>query len=219
MTIAELLKERYAYIFEEALQKEIVDVAQLKKVPKGMPMIDIGDEITHMPLILEGAIRIMQEDKDEHEYLLYYLEMGDSCAMTMNCCMRGKSSNIRAVAESPTILLMIPIHKMEEWLVKYRSWRVYVFESYDSRMSEMLEAIDALAFHNMEERLYKYLKNKAMVTHNPELEITHYQIANDLNTSRVVISRLVKKLIIDQKIETHRNHITVLELLPKNRQA
>lgn len=216
MTTSALLKERYAYIFEEDLQKEILDVGQLRKVPKGMTMMDIGDKITHMPLVLDGAIRIMQEDKDEHEYLLYYLEMGDSCAMTMNCCMSGKRSHIRAIAESPTLLLMIPIHKMEEWLVKYRSWRVFVFESYDTRLNEMLEAIDSLAFHNMEERLYKYLKDKAMVTRNPVLSITHYQIANDLNTSRVVISRLVKKLILDQKIEAHRNQITVLALLPKN---
>lgn len=215
MTTAALLKERYEYIFEEALQREIIEVGQLRKIAKGMPMIDIGDTITHMPLVLNGAIRVMQEDENENEYLLYYLEIGDSCAMTMTCCMGGKRSTIRAITETDTVLLMIPIHKMEEWLVKYRSWRVFVFESYDSRMNEMLEAIDIVVFHNMEDRLYKYLKDKAMVAHNPILSITHYQIATELNTSRVVISRLIKKLLLDKKIETNRNQVTVLALMPK----
>ena len=210
----QLLKERYRYIFEEALLDEVIKIGQFKKIDKDVCMIDIGDKLTHMPLIMEGAIKIVDEDKDGNEYLLYYLEKGDSCAMTMTCCMGGKRSSIRATTEQPTLLYMIPIQKMEDWLVKYKTWRAFVFESYDARMREMLEAIDALAFNNMEERLYKYLKDRAMVLHSPTLEITHYRIANDLNTSRVVISRLIKKLALDNKIEAHRNQITVLKFMP-----
>ncbi|GJM32699.1 MAG: Crp/Fnr family transcriptional regulator [Saprospiraceae bacterium] len=210
-----LLKERYEYVFEKELLEEIIKEGQFRKVRKDVIMIEIGDKLTHMPLILEGAIKIVNEDDTDNEYLLYYLEMGDSCAMTMTCCIGGKKSNIRAVTEKETLMYMIPIHKMEDWLIKYKSWRAFVFDSYDVRMSEMLEAINVLAFQNMEERLYKYLKDRAMVLQSPFLEITHYQIANDLNTSRVVISRLVKKLMIDQKIETNRNKITVLEFLPQ----
>ena len=209
------LKERYQYVFEEELLKEIDAVGQYRTIEKDFPMMDIGNDITHMPLILEGAIRIMGEDDKENEILLYYLEIGDSCAMTMTCCIGGKKSNIRAITERKTELILIPVAKMEEWIVKYKTWRVFVFESYDIRLKEMLGAIDALAFHNMEERLYKFLREKAMVLSSPELEITHYQIANDMNTSRVVISRLMKKLALDDKITSNRNHIVIKEFLPK----
>lgn len=211
----ELLKERYKYVFEEELIDEIIRDGQFKKVKKDTCMIDKGDAITHMPLILEGAIKIVDEDKDGHEYLLYYLETGDSCAMTMTCCLGGKKSEIRAITESNALIYMIPIQRMEDWLIKYKSWRKFVFDSYDTRMKEMLETIDSLAFFNMEQRLYKYLNDRVMVLHSPTLEITHSQIANDLNTSRVVISRLIKKLILDNKITTNRNEVTVLDFLSK----
>ncbi|MEM9822574.1 MAG: Crp/Fnr family transcriptional regulator [Bacteroidota bacterium] len=210
-----LLKERYEYVFEEKLIDEIIREGQFRKVDKEVCMIDKGDKITHMPLILEGAIKIVDEDENGQEYLLYYLEMGDSCAMTMTCCLGGKKSEIRAITESDALICMIPIQRMEDWLIKYKSWRIFVFDSYDSRMKEMLETIDSLAFYNMEQRLYKYLKDRAMVLQSPTLEITHYHIANDLNTSRVVISRLMKKLMLDHKIATNRNRVTVLAFLPK----
>lgn len=210
-----LLKEQYEYVFEEKLIAEIIREGQFRKVDKGVCMIDKGDKITHMPLILKGAIKIVDEDKDGHEYLLYYLEMGDSCAMTMSCCLGGKRSGIRAITEAETLMYMIPIQRMEDWLIKYKSWRVFVFDSYEARMKEMLETIDSLAFFNMEQRLYKYLKDRAMVLQSPTLEITHYKIANDLNTSRVVISRLMKKLMLDNKIKTNRNQVTVLKFSPK----
>ena len=211
-----LLRERYEFVFEDKLIEEIVREGQFRKVEKDVCMIDKGDSITHMPLILNGAIKIVDEDNDGHEFLMYYLEMGDSCAMTMTCCLGGKKSEIRAITESESLICMIPIQRMEDWLIKYKSWRAFVFDSYDTRMKEMLETIDSLAFLNMEQRLYKYLKDRVMVLQSPNLEITHSRIANDLNTSRVVISRLIKKLILDSKITTNRNQVTVLEFLPKD---
>ena len=210
-----LLQERYEYVFEEALINEIDQVGTFRKLDKGVCMIDIGDKISMMPVILEGTIKIVEEDKDGNEYLLYYIETGDSCAITMNCCMGGKKSKIRAFTETNVLLYMVPIEHMENWLIKFKSWRVFVFDSYDNRMNEMLETINTLAFLNMEQRIYKYLKDRAMVLHTPELEITHNSIATDLNTSRVVVSRLIKKLILDKKITTNRNHVTVLEFLPR----
>jgi len=209
----EKLRELYIHIFEPELIEEIIEVGHYRKIRAEVPMIDIGDSLTHMPLILEGAIRVMSEDKEGNEYLLYYLEVGDSCTMTMTCCMGGKRSKIRAITEKETQLIMVPIPKMEAWLVKYRSWRAFVFDSYDNRMSEMLTAIDTVVFHNMEARLYRYLRDKAMVLRTGELKVTHSQIANDLYTSRVVISRLMKKLVMKGDIEMHRNLVRVLEFL------
>jgi len=210
-----LLRERYQYVFEEKLINEIIKEGQFKKIAKDVCMIDVDDKITHMPLVLKGAIKIVDEDEAYNEYLLYYLETGDSCAMTMSCCLGGKKSKIRAITEVETLLYMVPVQRMEDWIIRYKSWRAFVFESYDTRMREMIETIDSLAFHNLEQRLYKYLKDRAMVLQSPLLEITHHRIANDLNTSRVVISRLIKKLIMDNKITTNRNQITLLEFMPK----
>lgn len=202
----------YSGILEAKLIEEILDVGQYKRVLQGFSMMDIGTTMSFMPLILEGAMKILGEDQNDHEYLLYYLEMGESCAMTLSCCMNDKISTIKAIAEQDTAMIVVPIQKMEEWLIKYRSWRAFIFENYDSRMRELLETIDVLAFHNMEDRIYKYLVDRAALLNSNNLEITHYQIANDLNTSRVVVSRLIKKLMLQKKIKANRNSIEVLKV-------
>lgn len=206
------LKEAYSFIFEEELIREIEKAGILKKVKEGDIIMDINDYVSMMPLLLEGAIKILREDQEGNELLLYFLERGDTCALTLSCCLGQTRSEIRAVAERDTELIMIPINKMEEWTATYKSWRNFVFESYHVRLTEMLETIDTLAFMNMDQRLLRYLKDKAKINQSEELQVTHQQIAYDLNTSRVVISRLLKKLELDKKIVLNRNHIVVLDL-------
>lgn len=206
------LKDAYGFIFEEELIKEINEVGVLKSANAGETIMDINNYITSMPLLLEGAIKILREDKDGNELLLYFLERGDTCALTLSCCLGKTRSEIRAVAEKDTSFIMVPIAKIEEWTANYKSWRNFVFESYQSRLTEMLETIDTLAFMNMDQRLLRYLQDKAKINQSEELQVTHQQIAYDLNTSRVVISRLLKKLEIDNKILLQRNHIVVHDL-------
>ena len=206
------LKEAYVFIFEEELLKEISEVGVLKSAKAGEIIMDINDYITSMPLLLEGAIKILREDEDGNELLLYFLERGDTCALTLSCCLGQTRSEIRAVAERDTSFVMVPIAKIEEWTANYKTWRNFVFESYQSRLSEMLETIDTLAFMNMDQRLLRYLQDKAKINQSEELQVTHQQIAYDLNTSRVVISRLLKKLEIEGKILLQRNKIVVLDL-------
>ena len=206
------LKEAYHFVFEEALMQEIVEYGSLKDVNAGEKIIEIGDYVKMMPLLLKGAIKILREDKNGDELLLYFLERGDTCAMTLTCCLGQTKSEIRAVAERDTSIIMIPIEKMEEWTSKYKSWRNFVFQSYHSRLSEMLDTIDTIAFMNMDERLMRYLQDKSKINQNDLLQITHQQIAYDLHTSRVVISRLLKKLELDKKIVLNRNSIKVLDL-------
>ena len=203
------LLSSYQHIFEDQLLTEIDRIGRYKTISEGNTMMDINDTIGFMPLVLDGAFRVMNEDENGNEFLLYYLEVGDSCSMTMTCCLGDKKSKIRAVTEKETEICMIPIQMMEEWLIKYKTWRKFVFDSYDIRLNEMLDAINTVVFHNMEERLYKYLKDRAMVMGTNDLEITHHQIANDLNTSRVVISRLIKKLQLTGQITSNRNKISL----------
>lgn len=206
------LKEAYGFLFEEQLIQEIAEVGVLKSAKEGEIILDINDYITSMPLLLEGAIKILREDKDGNELLLYFLERGDTCALTLSCCLGQTRSEIRAVAERDTQYIMIPVGKIEEWTAKYKSWRNFIFESYHSRLTEMLETIDTIAFMNMDERLLRYLQDKAKVNQSEELHITHQQIAYDLNTSRVVISRLLKRLEMEKKILLQRNQIIVHDL-------
>lgn len=207
----DLLELNYGYLFEEELIKEIKTLGAVKHVQAGERLIDFGDHIKFMPLLLKGAIKISRQDDNGDELLLYFIEKGDTCAMTMTCCLGQKKSEIRATAETEVELIMIPVEKMNEWVVTYKSWRNFVFESYNSRLTEMLEAIDSLAFLNMPERVEKYLRDKVMINKDTELNVTHQEIAYDLNSSRVVISRILKKLEKEGKIELLRNKIKVLE--------
>lgn len=206
------LKDAYGFIFEEELIKEIAETGVMKTSKEGDTILDIGDYINSMPLLLEGAIKILREDKEGNELLLYFLERGDTCALTLSCCLGQTRSEIRAVAERDTQYIMIPITKIEEWTAKYKSWRNFIFNSYQARLTELLETIDTIAFMNMDQRLLRYLQDKAKINQSEELQVTHQQIAYDLNTSRVVISRLLKRLEIEGKIDLQRNHIFVHDL-------
>ncbi|MCL6217222.1 Crp/Fnr family transcriptional regulator [Zunongwangia pacifica] len=208
----EKLKDAYHFIFEDELLNEINTSGQLKEFKAGEMIIDFGDYLKSMPLLLEGAIKVLREDSDGDELLLYFLERGDTCAMTLSCCLGTTKSEIRAVAERDTTLIMIPIEKMEDWTAQYKSWRNFVFESYHTRLTEMLDTIDTIAFLNMDERIMKYLQDKAKINQDEVVSSTHQQIAYDLHTSRVVVSRILKKLEIEGKIKLNRNQIEVLDL-------
>ena len=206
------LKQNYGYLFEDALLKEIEDVGVLKELKANATLIEIGNYIKSIPLLMDGAIKILREDDDGDELVLYYIERGDTCAMTLSCCVGQTKSEIRAIAETDVKLIMIPVQKMGEWLGKYKSWQNFILQSYHNRMLEMLEAIDTIAFLRMDDRLLKYLRDKAMVTHDDQINATHKEISEDLHTSRVVISRLLKKLENEGKIKLHRNNIKMIDL-------
>jgi len=206
----EELQKFYGQQFEPELLIEISETGIFKKIPEGHKLMDIGQYVKGMPLLVSGAVKVLREDKDGDELLLYFLERGETCAMTLTCCMGQTKSKIRAIAETDTELIMVPIQKMEEWAGKYKTWREFVFESYHNRLMEVLDTIDNIAFHNMDERLLKYLKDKVKVTKSNTIQNTHQEIAYELHTSRVVVSRLLKKLEKLGVVELSRNSINLL---------
>lgn len=206
----EELQKHYGQLFEPELLAEINEIGKFKEIPEGFKLMDIGQYVKGMPLLVSGAVKILREDKDGDELLLYFLEQGETCAMTLTCCMGRTKSRIRAIAETDTKIIMIPIQKMEEWTSKYKTWREFVFESYHHRLMEVLDTIDSIAFYNMDERLLKYLRDKVKVTKSNIIQNTHQEIAYDLHTSRVVISRLLKKLEKLGVVQLSRNNINVL---------
>lgn len=204
------IEQAYAGVLEPALIEEIIQNAHIKTFREGDIIIDTDQYIRAMPLLLAGAIKVVREDEARGELLLYYLEQGQTCTMSIACCLGNKKSEIRARAEKDTTVAMIPNEQVNDWMAKYPSWRNFIISSYSSRMNEMLQAIDNLAFSNMEERILNFLKAKVNLTNDRILTLTHQDIASDLNTSRVVVSRILKKLENEDKIVLLRNEIRVL---------
>ena len=206
----QLLKDQYGYLFEEALLEEIQKVGSVKTVEEGFTLIEVSQKVDFIPLLLRGTLKIIREDKEGNEILLYYLERGDTCAMSFSCCMGNRKSKVRAVAEEESEILTIPIQYIDAWISKYASWKAFVFDTFNVRIDELIETVDSIAFMKLDERLKKYLTDKAKVTGSTELSATHQDIAYDLNTSRVVISRLLKQLEKRGEIRLSRNKVEVL---------
>ena len=207
----ELLDSYFSFVFEKELLDEIEGIGSYKKLRKNELLVDLGDKMKGVPLVLEGAIKIVREDKKGEEILLYFLERGDTCASSFASAISNGKCGIRAIAEKESEIIFLPTEKLDEWLIKYKSWRNFVIDSYNIRLNEMMETIDSLAFMRMDERLFKYLTDKAQIMRETSLNTTHQDIAYDLNTSRVVISRLLKQLENEGKISLHRNRIEILE--------
>lgn len=195
--------------FEPELVAEIFDCGKELHFKQNDIVIDIGQPLQFMPLLLSGALKILREDENGEELLLYFLEKGDTCAMSMSCCFGQQKSKIRATAETDGTLLLIPLKKMEEWMAKYSSWRNFIIEAYHFRLNEMMDALDSLAFLNLEERLMRYLKEKTEVLNSLEISNTHQEIAAEMHTSRVVISRVLKALEKKGWLQLNRNKITL----------
>ncbi|MDH5609801.1 MAG: Crp/Fnr family transcriptional regulator [Cyclobacteriaceae bacterium] len=195
---------------EPKLVQEIITIGRLRKVKAGQEVISPGSQSTELPFVVSGTLRVMRQDADGNEIILYYLEGGETCAMSITCCIENKKSEIRVVSEEDAVLWMVPVGYMDTWIQKYPSFRRFVFGAYQARFDEMLFAFDSVAFMKMDERLYKYLLDKKQATGSYVINKTHEQIARELNTSRVVVSRLLKQMETDEKIEQHRNRIEIL---------
>ncbi|MCG8476863.1 MAG: Crp/Fnr family transcriptional regulator [Cytophagales bacterium] len=196
--------------FEKPLVDELEAVASIRPINEGDVLIEYDDTIRFIPILLQGLVKVTRVGEEGKELLLYYLKESETCSMTMNCCMGHKKSQVRAVVEEDGLLLRIPIQYMEEWMRKYASWRQMVLLSFQSRFDEILLSLDQIAFKKMDERLLHYLEEKTQRLQTRVLKITHQLIADDLNTSREVISRLLKQMEREGLIKLGRNEVRML---------
>ena len=204
-----LIHEKIGFLFEEKLIEELYKVGKIKNILIDDVIIRTGDEVFYIPFILDGALKISREKSDGEELLLYYIESGDTCAMTLQCCVKKSNSEVKAKAMENSALLMVPIEYMSEWMERFASWRNYILESYHLRITELMETVDAIAFMRLDERLDMYLKDQAKLLGSLEINHTHLQIAEDLHSSRVVISRLLKQMEVKGMIELKRNKVVL----------
>lgn len=195
-------------------EPELVDIIEKEAVQRtfyaGDVIMRTGQFIKSTALVLEGRIKIYRENQEGGEFLMYYLGPGQACAVSMICALQSQTSEIMAKAEENTEVLMIPVQLMDELMNKYKSWNHFVIQTYRGRFEELLSVIDNIAFRNMDERLEFYLKRHAGVTGKKEIELSHQQIADDLNSSREVISRLLKKMEQRNLVKLHRNMIELV---------
>ncbi|HOY49821.1 MAG TPA: Crp/Fnr family transcriptional regulator, partial [Flavobacteriales bacterium] len=180
--------------FEKDLIEQLIQVAQEKSVNSGEYLMKTGQHFRNVMVVIEGTIKVYREDDEGNEFFMYYLESGQACALSMICAARFQASQLMAKAETDVTLLTIPLQYMDEWMSKYKTWYYFVLENYRSRFDEVLRTLDHVAFRNMDERLVYYLK-RYQDTHKTNLvKISITEIAQELNSSREVISRLLKKL-------------------------
>ena len=190
--------------WEEGLYEAIVKEAELKQAKAGDVLLKMGQNIKSAMLVVEGTIKLYQEDEDGGEYFMYHLNPGEACAVTLVCNYHHEQSHVLAKAVTDIQYLAIPIEFMEKWLNEYKSWHYFVIKTYRSRYEELLKTIHEVAFKNMDERLEFYIK-KQVAQFGVTVKLTHQEIANDLNTSREVISRLLKKMEHNNWIKMNRN--------------
>jgi CRP/FNR family transcriptional regulator len=207
------ISEKFRNIFEPELLSELEAKGKILHVAAGGTILNIGQIVKQIPIIVEGTVKVSRMDEDGRELLLYYVNPNESCAMTFTCCMQQFPSEIQAVAEDDVTILAVPVSVMDEWLVKYPTWKAFVMRTIRARFNEMLKTIDQIAFQKLDERLVRYLKDKITMTHSAVINLSHQQIADELATSRVVISRLLKKLENDKKVILFRNQIKVMKEL------
>ncbi|MEM7575723.1 MAG: Crp/Fnr family transcriptional regulator [Bacteroidota bacterium] len=204
------IREYFPDFTEPELQKELVEKGRIHHFQEGNRMMDYGAYIRMIPLILEGRIKVSRLAAGDNELFLYYLTRGESCTMTFSCCMADKQSQIRAVAEEATTIFGLPHHVLDEWMMRYRSWKNFVLTAYDQRMNELVETIDQIAFQALDQRLIAYLQQRVKLGSSQTINSTHQQIAADLNVSRETISRLLKTLEKQGAIRLGRNKIELL---------
>jgi CRP/FNR family transcriptional regulator len=189
---------------EEGLYDAILENAEIKEVSAGTPLLKVGQNIRSTMMVVDGTVKLYQEDEAGDEYFMYYISPGQACAVSMVCSFQAEQSQVLAKALTDVTLISIPIKFMDKWLSEFKSWHYFVIKTYRTRYEELLRTVNEVAFKNMDERLEFYLK-KQVDKFGTTIKLTHQEIASDLNSSREVISRLMKKMEKNGWIVLHRN--------------
>ncbi len=197
--------------FSNLLVDDIEKNAVIQEVKSGEILMRTGQYIKNTVLVISGRIKIYREDDNGGEFFMYYLQPGQACAISMICATKNETSQIMAKVVEDAELIMVPLPLMDKWMMQHRSWYEFVIETYRSRFEEVLDVVDNIAFKAMDERLVFYLKRHQEVSNTKVLNLSHQEIAIELNTSREVISRLLKKMEQRGLLKLHRNQIELLK--------
>ncbi len=201
---------RFSPVFEPALLAELESRSILMNVSAGDALLRVGKPVTGVPLILEGLFKISRVSDEGQELLLYYIQPGETCPMSLTCFMTSQLSSVNGQAEEDSTFLVVPAQVVDEFFLKYPSWKKFVMNTILDGLTEVIKSIDEIAFKKMDDRLVSYLKEKSKVTGSSLINLSHQQISDELGTNRVVVSRLLKKLETEKKLLLYRNQIKLL---------
>jgi CRP/FNR family transcriptional regulator len=182
-----------------------------KTYHEGDIILDENSSIRSIPIVMKGMLKVIRTEEDGREILLYYIKAGESCIMSFLGGMHNEKSIVKAEVEEDTEILFLPIDKVSLFIKEYPEWLDYIFRLYHKRFEELLDIINAIAFKKVDERLLNLLHKKSEILNSKTIIITHEQLANELGTARVVVSRLLKQLEDAGKLQLGRNKITILE--------
>jgi CRP/FNR family transcriptional regulator, anaerobic regulatory protein len=211
-SIENQLRKLFPDIYEESARKRLIEAGHRVSIKAGECIIQIGDYIKIMPLVLKGQLKIMREDTDGNELLLYYIGPGETCAMSLTCCLNDATSTVKAVAEESTELLAVPVMLLDEMTTEFRSVKGFVMKTYQKKFEELLKTIDSIAFQKLDSRLEALLLKKSETSGSQVLQITHQELASELNSSREVISRLLKQMENMDILRLSRNRIELKKI-------
>lgn len=198
---------------EKKLKDEIQSECSIANLDKAQTIVKEGSYMQRIPLLLKGSIRVYRRDYElDREILLYYIEPGETCMMSLVACFGDAVSKVNAVTEKKSEMLMIPTSNVRSWQKDFDSWNSFVINTFLDRYSELLKVLEEITFKNIDQRIQNYLKNYADRNITKSVKRTHQDIANELGTTRVVVSRILKDMESMDLIELRRGLIKLKEL-------
>jgi CRP/FNR family transcriptional regulator, anaerobic regulatory protein len=192
------------------VREKLAAYGLVKTFMEGDVILNENAYINAIPIVTKGNIRVLRTDEDGRELLLYYIKAGESCIMSFLGGLHHDTSKVKAIAEEETEILFIPIDKVSLLIKQFPEWLDYIFRLYHKRFEELLEVVNAVAFKKMDERLLQFIKKKCEITNSHTLYVTHEQMANELGTARVVVSRLLKQMEESGLVQLGRNKVTLV---------
>ncbi len=201
--------ENLNFVTEPALRKEIADNCKILSFEQGDTIVREGQYVKILPVVLTGAIRVFQT-KEDREILLYYVMPGETCMMSLSACFFNNQSPSKAVAASSTEILAVPARFITTWQTKYASWNNFVISTFKNRYDELLDTFESVVFEHIDQRVMEYLQDRRDKQEKSRIKISHQQLANELGTTRVVISRILKQFELSGKLILHRAEIELL---------
>jgi CRP/FNR family transcriptional regulator len=192
---SKLITQLFPELAKQPLLKErIAELCEIQHLPKGTVFLKEGAYIKVIPLLISGLVKVYKEDEEGHEVLLYYIQPGESCIMSLTASLNNESSKVKGVIEEDSEALLLPASQVSTLGKEFPLWNEFVYNLYNTRFDELLSFVKLITFSNKDKLLLEYLHKESSVKNTYSLAITHQKIANELGTSREVISRLLKKL-------------------------
>ncbi|MCK5066285.1 MAG: Crp/Fnr family transcriptional regulator [Bacteroidales bacterium] len=213
--VEEIVKKHFPF-FESGLRSAISEAGTFREFEAGQELIREDQYIKSFPIVLSGMIRVCRTDDTGNELLLYYLRPGEVCTVSLICCMDRTRSRVKAVTEVETTTIVVPVELLDNWMTKYQTWKEYVMRSMQMRFDELLNALDSIAFLKMDERLEKFFTDRYSSTGSMIFEGSHHDVAMAMNSSREVISRLLKQMEKKGLIKLSRGRIDYSPLCDKS---